>query len=75
VFSETDEDKKAGSYFTLEKITETRTKLTVDCYIRKNVIDELLFKLFKKQKMKRKLERSLENLESVAKGIKLPGQD
>jgi hypothetical protein len=75
IFSETDEDKKSASYFTLEKITETRTRLTIDYYIRKNAMDELLFKFFKKQKMKRKLERSLENLEPVVKSIKLPKQD
>ena len=74
MFSETDEDKKSASYFTLEKITESRTRLTVDYYIRGNAMNEFLFKIFKKQKMKRKLERSLENLDPVAKSIKLPKQ-
>ena len=72
-FSETDEDKKASSYFTLEKITDNKTRLTVDYYIKKNGVKELLFKLFQKKKKEGEWRRSLENLDKVVKGIKLPG--
>ncbi|HLG40106.1 MAG TPA: hypothetical protein VI461_10570, partial [Chitinophagaceae bacterium] len=71
-FSETDENKKSSIYFILEKISDTKTKLTLDFYIRKNSINEIIFKLMRKKKMEEKWKRSLENLERVVKEIKLP---
>ena len=68
-FSETDEQKRNSTYFTLEKIDETRTRLTVDLYIRKNIFREIAFKLWKKKKLKAALERSLANLEKLVKEI------
>jgi hypothetical protein len=68
-FSETDEQKRNSTYFTLEKIDKTRTKLTVDLYIRKNIFREIAFKLFKKKKLKVTLERSLGKLETLLKEI------
>ncbi len=71
-FSETDENKKNSTYFILEKINDNRTKLTVDLYMQKSPFRQLLFELFKKKKVEREWMRSLERLDSVVKGIKLP---
>jgi hypothetical protein len=72
-FSETDEDKKNSIYFILEKISDNKTKLTVDFYIKKNSINQISFKLGRKKKMEEEWKRSLENLDRVVKEIKLPG--
>jgi len=74
-FSETDENKKNSAYFILEKISDNKTKLTVDLYIRKNSVNELLFKLSRKKQVEEQWRRSLGNLDRVVKEIKLPGED
>jgi len=60
--------------FTLEKIADKKTKLTVDYFLEKNFFNVALFNIAKKKKMKAALERSLVNLEELAKEIKLPEQ-
>ena len=73
-FSETDENKKSCTYIRLEKTGDKKTKLTLDFYIKKNIVAETLFKLTKKNKMEASLQISLVNLEKVAQEIKLPEQ-
>ena len=49
-FSETDEDKKNSTYYLLETTgNNNKTKLTLDFYIRKNIANQILFKLIKKK--------------------------
>lgn len=72
VFSETDEDKKSATYYTLEKITEGRTRLTLDFYLSKSLIRQAMFKLFKAKTMRDTLERSMRNLDKVVKEIHVP---
>jgi len=71
-YSETDEKKTASIYSTFQKITENRTGLTVDIYLKKNPVLLTLFKLFEKKKMERSFERSLVNLEKFMKEVKVP---
>lgn len=71
-FSETEEKKKSAKYFLLEKTGDNRTKLTIDLYLEKDIVNQLVFKLWKKKEVKASFERSLENLEKVVKEIKLP---
>jgi hypothetical protein len=71
-FSETDEGRKTSIYFILDKLSDDRTKLTIDYYIRKNGIDQLLFNLFKKKTIENSWKRSLDKLQEVVRGIKLP---
>ncbi|HYF31635.1 MAG TPA: DUF2652 domain-containing protein [Chitinophagaceae bacterium] len=69
VFSETDEKKKQATYYTLERINDKTTRLTLDYYIQKNLIDETMFELFRKRSITNELKKSMENLEQVAKEI------
>ena len=62
-FTETDEDGTSRQYI-LEKITDGRTTFTVDHYIEKNLGSSFNF-LFRKGKIKRDLQASLENLHAV----------
>ena len=71
-FSETDETDNSTTYYTLEKLNEDRTKLTIDYYLPKNILAEILFKLKRKNKLENDLQQSLLNLDSVVKDIKLP---
>jgi len=71
-FSETDEKKNISVYFILEKILDKRTRLTINMYLRKNFGMQLFFNLTMKNKMKRDIEKSLENLKTVVSEIHLP---
>jgi hypothetical protein len=71
-FSETDEEKKSSTFYTLETTGSNKVKLTIDYYIRKNIFQQALFILLKKKKIKEDLKRSMARLEAVAKEIKLP---
>jgi hypothetical protein len=71
-FSETDEGNNSTRYYTLQQINEHTTRLTLDYYLPKNVVSEFLFKLNRKKKLERELQKSLSNLDEVVKDIKLP---
>ena len=71
-FSETDEKENSTRYYTLEKINDHTTKLTVDHYVPKNWFGEYLFKIKQKKKLEKELQKSLVNLDAVVKDIKLP---
>ena len=69
-FSETDE-KENSTYYTLEKIGDHTTKLTLDFYIKKNPIRQIVFQLQMKKKMEEIFRKSLLNLTSLVKEIRL----
>ncbi len=72
-FSETDENKMNSTSYTLEKLDEKKTRLTVDYYLKKKFLGAALFNLFRKKSETILLEKSLQNLDRVAKSIHLPG--
>ena len=74
-FSETDEKRKTARFYTLEKISNESTRLTIDHYVQRNTASEILFTLFKKQKLQATLSRSMENLVEVVKEIHLPARE
>ena len=71
-FSETDADRSTASYFTLESLDATRTRVTVDFYVRSGLWRELWFRLTRKRSMEASLLRSLVKLDAVAKEIRVP---
>jgi Protein of unknown function (DUF2652) len=71
-FSETDEKKMSSTYYLLEKIADNKTRLTIDFYLKKNIILKLIFNLLKKKKIELLFQKSLQNLEVFIKEIKLP---
>lgn len=73
-FSETEEGENSTRYYTLEKLKEDRTRLTIDYYLPKNFLSEFLFKLKRKKNLEDELRQSLVNLDAVIKDIKLPEQ-
>jgi hypothetical protein len=72
LFSETDEKRKDATYYIVEKIGERRARLTIDFYLHKNPVRQLLFNLTEKSKMQAALHQSLENLEPLVKQMVLP---
>ncbi|MBO9202012.1 MULTISPECIES: DUF2652 domain-containing protein [Niastella] len=64
-FSETEEKTGNVTYFTLERITNTTTRLTLDLYRKKNFITEYLPVLAGKNHLKISYQRSLQNLENL----------
>jgi hypothetical protein len=73
-FSETEEKKKDSTYYLLEKTGPKRTKLTLSYYVPKNRLGEILFKLTQRREVEDRLQKSMLNLDSLAKEIKLPGE-
>lgn len=73
-FSETNEDTGAISYFTLEKIDDNKTKLTIDYFVKKNPISQFLFSAFKKKKAEESWKRSLKNLEGLVSELHISGE-
>ena len=72
-FSETDDKKSASTYYTLEKLGENKTRLTLDYYLKKSAVTQFLFAITQKAKMKDLFHTSMNKLHEVAKEIKLPG--
>jgi len=70
-FSEIDEKTKNLSYFILEKISDNKTRLTIDLYQEKNIAKQIIFELLKKKKLKDTYQKSLMNLEELIKEIKI----
>jgi hypothetical protein len=72
VFSETEENRKSAIYFILEKSGPSKTKLTLDFYLRKNWGMQILFNLIMKKKLANRLHKSLLNLDHLVREIRLP---
>jgi len=66
-FSETDEAKKSTTCFTLEKLADNKTRLTLDFYLEKSIAGPLLFRLTRKKKMEAGFRQSLRNLVGLIK--------
>jgi hypothetical protein len=65
--SETDEKKTGSLYVTLKPITDNKTLLTFDFYVKKNPFTQLIFSLFMKNKLEKNLKKSLNNVDSLCK--------
>jgi len=70
-YSETDEKKESLTYFILEKAGDKKTRLTLDFYLKKNIISQIIFQLHQKKKMQDSFHRSLLNLDKLAKEINI----
>src|ERR1700754_94598 len=68
-FSETDEAKKSSTYFILEKVDAGRTRLTIDHYIKKTILEPALFNWTKKKQLMSDTRQSLVNLHQLLKEI------
>jgi len=73
-FSETEEQTKNTTYYTLEKVNDDTVKLTLDYYLQKNLFQQIKFTLFKKRKQEAMFNKSLQNLESLTKELKEAGK-
>jgi hypothetical protein len=71
-FSETNEKRKCATYYTIEKTGDRKSRLTMDFYLHKNLIQQILFNLQEKKKMELDLRQSLENLEPIVMQMILP---
>ncbi|HEV8285926.1 MAG TPA: DUF2652 domain-containing protein [Chitinophagaceae bacterium] len=72
VYAETDEKKRSSTYFIFEKINDNRTRFTIDFYLKKDPLLQIIFKLTMKKKLEHALTKSLSNLEQLVKEIELP---
>ena len=71
-YSETDEKKQSSVYFILERLGAKKSRLTVELYLKKNLLMETMFSLMMKKKMEQDFKKSLENLDGLLKEIKVP---
>jgi hypothetical protein len=73
-FSETTERGNRTTYFTLEKMDELLTRLTVDVYIPANFFEHFLFRLREKKALEDMWQQSLSDLTEALKKVRLPGR-
>ena len=71
-FGETDENKDHATHYIIEKTDDNKVRLTLDYYEPQKFAGKMLFDLFRKKKMERKFNRSLDNLERLVKEVRLP---
>lgn len=71
-FSETDEKGHVIVFYILEKLADKRSRLTLNYYLKKNITDQLIFKLIQKRKIKADLQESLVNMDQLIKEIEVP---
>lgn len=71
-FSETEQEKKSVTWFTLERIQPKRTKLKLDFYLDGSVASQLMFRLFRKGALEKEFHQSMENLVPLVKELKIP---
>jgi hypothetical protein len=64
-FTETEENSHTTYYFTLEKRGPTRSKLTLEIYLKKDFISNLLYRLARKKNAEIKLKASMIKLEGL----------
>jgi len=73
-FSETDENSGTIFYFTVEKIDDEKTKLTIDQYAKKNFFSRFSYNTEKKKKIEASLKRSLKSLEKLVSELNVPAE-
>lgn len=71
-FSETEMQKGYAYHYTLDKMEPGKTRLTIDFYIRNNLLERLYFSISKKNSIRTSLKRSLQNLHAAAKDVIVP---
>lgn len=71
-FSETDEKRQNATYYSIEKINDHQSRLTLDFYMKKNTLKQLLFKITDRARMQADMEQSLKNLEPVVMNMVVP---
>jgi len=73
-FSETDENSGTILYFTIEKIDDEKTKLTIDQYAKKNFFSRLSYNSEKRKKIEASLNKSLNSLEKLVSELNVPAE-
>ena len=63
--SETDENKTQSIYVTLKPLAENKASVTFDLYLPQNLFNRVVFNLFKKRKIEKDFQQSLNNLEQL----------
>lgn len=71
-FSETEEGKSTVTLYTLDRVGPKRTRFTLDVYLDRRIASQLTFRLFKKKSLEMQFQRSLDNLVSLVKDLKIP---
>ena len=72
IFSETDENKNQSVYFIAEKTGDRSSRLTIEIYFQKNLINHDLNNQFDKKLKEMELQQSLERLQPILKDIVVP---
>jgi hypothetical protein len=74
-FSETDDQTDHTINFIIDKLGRGKAKLTLDFYFGGNSIQKFFFTLSGKNKLRDRLQKSLDNLDGLAKTLKIPTAD
>jgi hypothetical protein len=72
IFSETNEKDKSAMCFVTEKTGAQKSRLTLEFYLQPNILKQVIFNQFEKNKKKQELQHSLERLDKVVKEMVVP---
>lgn len=72
IFSETNEKDKTAMCFVAEKTGAHTSRLTLEFYLQPNILKQVLFNQFEKNRKKQELQLSLERLDKVVKEMVVP---
>lgn len=74
-FTETHDNRKFCTVYTLEKLDEGRTRMEVNFFIKKNLLMEWMFRLFMKKKFQKVVDDTGANLKKYCEGLVARGED
>jgi hypothetical protein len=71
-FSETDEKKRAATYYTIERVGRKRTRLTLDYYLPNDMLTRAWFRFSDQKRVEAELDRSMQNLVGLVGELRIP---
>jgi len=72
-FTETNPQSGSVYCFTLNKIDDNRTKLTIEYFIPRGIANDVMFRFGRKRKIRDSLIKSMDSLQRLAKEIRITG--
>lgn len=74
-FTETHDNRKFCSVYSMEKLDDKRTRVDVSFFMKKNFFMELMFNLFMRKKYQQLVDDTFSNLKNYCEGLMAGGED
>ncbi|HEY9487857.1 MAG TPA: DUF2652 domain-containing protein [Chryseosolibacter sp.] len=74
-FSETEEKTRSVTWFTIDRLSPQRSKLTLDLYVDRNIASQIPVRWFRKARLRNEYVKSLDNLAALVRELHFPGEE